>query len=295
MTLLLASAGFVTQYPTATRWFFPEQTEWLSHQNLSPRARQPSTRAQRIPWIFIIATTMIALAAAWLAFVSIGGRAGGSLLPKDSADHANSSETLVTLETPQILALAENDLASTLIAYPDAKADAKAMLGDDPVALPDFIGTLPPRLDQTMELALPRSSFATTSVPDRRKKQVTKTLSRLARVTVYWPEEGDFYTRNRKSSTGVRLRDGHCAVDPEVIPYGSVVHVPSLGPLLAVDTGSAVISRRAAKNTARTPEQRKAIVIDVFCSSRAKAKALIKRIGHFAVVTWQPPERSAEL
>lgn len=238
---------------------------------------------------------MIALAAAWLALVSIGGRAGGSLLPKDSADHANSSETLVTLETPQVLALAENDPASTLIAYPDGKATPKAILGDDPVALPDFIGTLPPGLDQTMELALPHSSFATTSVPDRQKKQVTKTVSRLARLTVYWPEEGDFYTRNRKSSTGARLRDGHCAVDPEVIPYGSVVHVPFIGPLLAVDTGSAVISRHAAKNAARTPEQRKAIVIDVFCSSRAKAKALIKRIEHFAVVTWQPPKRSAEL
>jgi 3D (Asp-Asp-Asp) domain-containing protein len=237
----------------------------------------------------MVAAMMAVLAAAALAFASISGRGGGSLLPEDSADPSHSSE--VVLETLLRLPASESHPASTLCAYPDAKA----MLGDDPVALPDFIGTLPPRLDQTMKLALPGSSFEKTSVPDRQKKQVTKTLSRLARVTVYWPEEGDFYTRNLKSSTGVRLRDGHCAVDPEVIPYGSVVQVPSLGPLIAVDTGSAVISRRAAKSAARTPEQRKAIVIDVFCSSRAKAKALIKRIEHFAVVTWQPPERSAEL
>ena len=119
--------------------------------------------------------------------------------------------------------------------------------------------------------------------------------SRLARVTVYWPEEGDFYTRNRKSSTGTRLRDGHCAVDPKVIPYGSVVNVPGVGRLIAVDTGGAVVSRRAARLTGRTREQRSAIVIDVFCSTRAKARALIKRIKHFAVVTWQGPDRLAEL
>ena len=119
--------------------------------------------------------------------------------------------------------------------------------------------------------------------------------SRLARVTVYWPEEGDFYTRSRKSSTGTRLRDGHCAVDPKVIPYGSVVNVPGVGRLIAVDTGGAVISRRAARLTGRTREQRSAIVIDVFCSTRAKARALIKRLKHFAVVTWQGPDRVAEL
>lgn len=295
MTLLMASAGFVTQYPAATPWFSAEQVERISHRNPSPCARQSSTRARGIPWTSMVAAMMTVLAAAGLAFVSVSDRGGGPLLPEDSADHPDSPETPVVLETPQGLPAAENHSASTHFAYPDAKAEAKAMLGDDPVAFPDFIGTLPSRLDQTMELALPGSSFEKTSVPDRQKKQFTKTLSRLARVTVYWPEEGDFYTRNRQSSTGVRLRDGHCAVDPEVIPYGSVVHIPSLGPLLAVDTGSAVISRRAAKNAAQTPEQRRAIVIDVFCSSRAKAKALIERIEHFAVVTWQPPERSAEL
>ncbi|HEY5954329.1 MAG TPA: 3D domain-containing protein [Terrimicrobiaceae bacterium] len=236
-----------------------------------------------------------ALVAAALAFVSISDRGGGPFLPEDSADHSDASETWVVPETLQSQPAGEDHLASTLVAYPDAKAEAKAMLGDDPVALPAFIGTLPPRLDHTMELALPGPSLEKTSAPYGQKKQVRRTESHLARVTVYWPEEGDFYTRNRQSSTGLRLRDGVCAVDPEVIPYGSVVHVPSIGPLLAVDTGSAVISRRAAKNAARTPEQRKAIVIDVFCSSRSKAKALIKRIEHFAVVTWQPPKRSAEL
>ena len=77
------------------------------------------------------------------------------------------------------------------------------------------------------------------SADNKAKRKNGGAASRLARVTVYWPEEGDFYTRNRKSSTGVRLRDGHCAVDPKVIPYGSVVNVPGIGRLIAVDTGGA--------------------------------------------------------
>jgi 3D (Asp-Asp-Asp) domain-containing protein len=80
-----------------------------------------------------------------------------------------------------------------------------------------------------------------------------------------------------------------------VIPYGSVVNVPGVGRLVAVDTGKAVISRRAARMTGRTREQRNAIVIDIFCSTRTKAKALTKRVKHFAVITWQQPERVAEL
>jgi hypothetical protein len=134
-----------------------------------------------------------------------------------------------------------------------------------------------------------------TDLGNKPKGKNADLASRLARVTVYWPDEGDFYTRNRKSSTGVCLNDGHCAVDPKVIPYGSVVNVPGVGRLVAVDTGKAVISRRAARTTGRTREQRSAIVIDIFCSTRTKAKALIKRVKHFAVITWQQPERVAEL
>jgi 3D (Asp-Asp-Asp) domain-containing protein len=67
---------------------------------------------------------------------------------------------------------------------------------------------------------------------------------RLARVTAYWPGE-DYYTNRRLSATGVRLRDGFCAVDSSIIPYGSVVTIPGLGDYLAMDTGTAVISRKA--------------------------------------------------
>lgn len=110
--------------------------------------------------------------------------------------------------------------------------------------------------------------------------------SRLARLTTYWPEEGDYYTKRGLSSTGVRLRDGHCAVDPKVIPYGSVVAIPGIGEFVAVDTGPAVVSRRAARQFGRNPDERGALVIDVYCSSRSRANAFEASTPEFAVITW---------
>src|SRR5450755_4014539 len=83
---------------------------------------------------------------------------------------------------------------------------------------------------------------------------LSKEESLLARVTVYWASGGsgsDSWTRNHIASSGARLRAGHCAVDPRRIPYGSRVILPD-GPLLAVDTGSAVVSRKAARRSGRT-------------------------------------------
>jgi 3D (Asp-Asp-Asp) domain-containing protein len=155
----------------------------------------------------------------------------------------------------------------------------------------------PPTLDSTTELKLPAASPSSDktdgSKPGGKASNARAVVkSRLARLTVYWPEEGDFYTRNRKSSTGARLRDGHCAVDPKIIPYGSVVKVPGVGDLVAVDTGPEVVSRHAARVAGRTAQQRSAIVIDVFCSSRSKARQLVKNAQRFAVVSWHQPERT---
>ena len=74
--------------------------------------------------------------------------------------------------------------------------------------------------------------------------------SLLARVTVYWARGGhgtDRYTRQHKSATGLHLQQGHCAVDPKKIPYGSRVVLPDGSALSAVDTGSAVRNRKAAR------------------------------------------------
>jgi 3D (Asp-Asp-Asp) domain-containing protein len=91
----------------------------------------------------------------------------------------------------------------------------------------------------------------------------------LARVTSYWANEGQ---SGKYASTGRRLRPGHCAVDPKRIPYGSKVVFPD-GACTAVDTGSDVISRKAARATGRTANQRNALVIDRFFETRSEAIA----------------------
>jgi len=63
--------------------------------------------------------------------------------------------------------------------------------------------------------------------------------SLLARITVYWPGEGQL----RACSNGARLRAGHCAVDPKRIPFGSRVLFPD-ATCTAVDSGPAVVSQR---------------------------------------------------
>jgi len=108
----------------------------------------------------------------------------------------------------------------------------------------------------------------------------------LARITAYWPGE-DYFTTRRRSATGVRLRDGYCAVDSRIIPYGSVVTIPGVGQYVAVDTGTAVISRKAAKESGHNREERSALVIDLYFASR-KAGELFSREGpKFAMIAWQ--------
>jgi 3D (Asp-Asp-Asp) domain-containing protein len=87
----------------------------------------------------------------------------------------------------------------------------------------------------------------------------------LARVTCYWGAED-----NKYGSTGQRLRAGHCAVDPKKIPYGSKVIFPD-ATCTAVDTGPAVVSRRAARQCGRTGSQLKAIVVDRFFETKREA------------------------
>lgn len=84
----------------------------------------------------------------------------------------------------------------------------------------------------------------------------------LARVTYYW---GDSIT-----STGKKPICGKTlAVDPKIIPYGSKVSIPRLKKeFISSDTGPDVVKKKASKG--------KTIVVDVFCSSRAKAQWYIK-------------------
>ena len=113
----------------------------------------------------------------------------------------------------------------------------------------------------------------------------------LARVTVYWASGGrgsDYWTRRHVCSTGTRLRAGHCAVDPRRIPYGSKVTLPD-GTLLAVDTGSAVRSRKAARLSGRTAPERNALVIDRFFETKQQALSWARRNPYFMFVRISPP------
>ncbi len=103
--------------------------------------------------------------------------------------------------------------------------------------------------------------------------------SLLARITVYWAGEGQV----RACSNGARLHNGHCAVDPRRIPYGSHILFPDAN-CVAVDSGPAVVSRTAARACARTPAQRSAIVIDRFFESKEAALSWERSHPYFMTV-----------
>lgn len=105
--------------------------------------------------------------------------------------------------------------------------------------------------------------------------------SLLARVTVYW-------TRKHQTATSVRLRVGHCAVDPKRIPYGSKVLLPDTT-LTAVDTGKHVITRRAARKAGRTTLERNALVVDRFFETQRQALSWVRTNPHFMTVRVLPP------
>src|SRR2546430_55207 len=120
--------------------------------------------------------------------------------------------------------------------------------------------------------------------------------SLLARVTVYWARGGhgaDRYSRQHKSATGTRLHVGHCAVDPKRIPYGSRVVLPDGTSLSAVDTGSAVRNRKAARRAGRTGNERSAVVIDKFFETKQQALSWANSNPPFVNVKVIPPNAPA--
>ena len=118
---------------------------------------------------------------------------------------------------------------------------------------------------------------------------------RLARLTAYWASEGDYYTEHGLSATGIHLHDGHCAVDPSIIPYGSVVEIAGVGTYLAVDTGSAVISRTAAREGGHTSAERNALVIDLYFESRVDGEKFAASAAKYASVSWWTPTSTGML
>jgi 3D (Asp-Asp-Asp) domain-containing protein len=126
----------------------------------------------------------------------------------------------------------------------------------------------------------------------REQSLAAREQSLLARITVYWAKGGagsDRYTRLHKASTGTRLRYGHCAVDPKRIPYGSRIVFPDRTTLLAVDTGTAVKNRKAARQAGRTVYERNAVVVDRFFETKGQALAWARQNPAFMAVRVIPP------
>jgi 3D (Asp-Asp-Asp) domain-containing protein len=99
----------------------------------------------------------------------------------------------------------------------------------------------------------------------------------LARVTVYWQSGRSC---DRACWNGSRLHAGHCAVDPKRIAYGSTVVFPDRS-CVAVDTGPAVVSRTAARHSAKTSAERNAIVVDRFFETKKEALIWARQHPHF--------------
>jgi len=109
---------------------------------------------------------------------------------------------------------------------------------------------------------------------------------RAALATVYWHGEG---SGRSAAWNGATLRDGHCAVDPNKIPYGSKV-VFSDGACIATDTGPDVVNRKAARCCGKTAAERNAIVIDRFFDTKQKALAWVDAHPGFMAVRVQTLE-----
>ena len=111
----------------------------------------------------------------------------------------------------------------------------------------------------------------------------------LARVTSYWAGE-------EAPNTPAPASD--CALDiaPSIrkrIPYGSKVVFPDCI-CTAVDTGPAVVSRKAARLCGRTASQLKAIVVDRFFETKREAMAWTNAHPHFMTLQIVPRGSHAE-
>jgi len=111
----------------------------------------------------------------------------------------------------------------------------------------------------------------------------------LARVTVYWPDEG---SGRSAAWNGAQLREDHCAVDPKQIPYGSKITFGDVE-CIAVDTGPDVVERKAARSLGHTTAQRNAIVVDRFFDSRQRALVWESTHPHFMMVRIRAAQEAA--
>jgi 3D (Asp-Asp-Asp) domain-containing protein len=123
-------------------------------------------------------------------------------------------------------------------------------------------------------------------------KPKTSGVSTLAAITCYWKIGAgtDHWTARGQSSTGVPLKQGIVAVDPEIIPYGSLVMIEGVpGAFVAADCGSHVRQRVAVQKTARTLDEKKAVVIDVYFVHEKEGKSFDGSLPKFVKIHYFAP------
>jgi 3D (Asp-Asp-Asp) domain-containing protein len=108
-------------------------------------------------------------------------------------------------------------------------------------------------------------------------------IDRLARVTTYSGE--DKWSKQHLTSTGAKLVEGVCAVDPKVIEYGSTIEIKGIGKFKSLDTGTNVKNRKAAILSGKTKQEKDAIVIDIYCETQEKALQLSKKMPEYIMIT----------
>jgi hypothetical protein len=68
-----------------------------------------------------------------------------------------------------------------------------------------------------------------------------------------------------------------------------VVEIAGVGKFLAVDTGSAVISRTAAREGGHTSAERRAIVVDLFFANRREGERFAAGVAKYVSISWWTP------
>lgn len=107
-----------------------------------------------------------------------------------------------------------------------------------------------------------RTTPSTNITVTKSSKSYNSPNSFKARITFYYPNEARSGFKSAKGDKLIPWKSA--AVCFRTIPYGSKINIPGIGTLVAQDTGSAVISRKAARlNGQNVP------VIDVCVANRA--------------------------